>query len=739
MVENGIRTPNLPLGPIIEVIGHADAGGGARVLQRQSIEDFVQYLLGLAGLDPSVVAGLSQRLTDEIERAIEAEGALGTRLDGFVAALAAVNAALGQLPIFAEDQSFERAAQYGLHEGFGPVMVDADYRVIYLRRGRHWEFGVNLQVPGARAEDPSDHALNAGLAQAITDAEGRLIESVQAGVKRFARPVAFDAGAILPESDYEALALPDTSGQSQIWVERRSTGQRTPVSSPGSNNTGPRITTDGAVLWTSDRAPGLRGAAPGNRFWSRLDAPAEHPVLPFPSHSAWGDSMTWAGYTPGLATLLARPVYNFGIPGTTSVSVAARQGGGQKSYMPVTGIIPAAATAVTLTPAAAGPAEKIDNSAFSLTGTLAGVPGTFTWNGTGASFTRAAAGTAVAVGYATPFVVDPKTTIEGTSVPDHPDLINHFWAGRNNPVLSQVLADLRAMVASITSRSKRFTVSPIFNSTAEPIGSAGYNNIIAINRAIEAEWPNNYLRLDGVDLREFVVASFQGNSSQDVADHAQDLTPTSLRITNDALHMNEAGNAIIAKFYANFIARKGWLDLIPPGNVIPNVGDMTDAAWTRQLVTLAAAAGVRAPDGYGTPTLISETSATGNHFIVRAAPAVAAGSKQRFAVLLKAAGRSRCTLALNTPSASGQAILGGVNLAAGTIGGTTGTNGTTVVSSGIIDCGNGWFLVFITATRTSGTDYSLVITLADDTGATSYAGDTTKGLLAWGASLSPVA
>jgi hypothetical protein len=265
MAENGIRTPNLPLGPIIEVLGHADAGGGARVLHRQGIEDFVQYLLGLAGLDPSVVAGLSQRLTAEIERAIAAEGALDARLDIDEAALAALTTSLGQLPIFAEDQSFEHAVQYGLHEGFGPVMVDADYRIIYLRRGRHWEFGVNLAVPGARAEDPSDHALNAGLAQAMTDADGRLIESVQEGVKRFARPVAFDAGAILPESDYEALALPDTSGQSQIWVERRSTGQRTPVSSPGSNNTGPRVTTDGSVLWTSARAPGTARLTPNSQ------------------------------------------------------------------------------------------------------------------------------------------------------------------------------------------------------------------------------------------------------------------------------------------------------------------------------------------------------------------------------------------------------------------------------------------------------------------------------------------
>lgn len=76
MADNGIRTINLDLTTSAvpkEVLVHADIGGGVKALRRVTIEYFVQQLLGLAGLDPSVVADLSTRLTQEIEDRTDAD------------------------------------------------------------------------------------------------------------------------------------------------------------------------------------------------------------------------------------------------------------------------------------------------------------------------------------------------------------------------------------------------------------------------------------------------------------------------------------------------------------------------------------------------------------------------------------------------------------------------------------------------------------------------------------------
>ena len=69
----GIRTPNLPQGNLIEVIGHADAGGGARTAARMNVGDFVNLLLGLATGDASAVASLAGRV-QQIAIDVSSEG-----------------------------------------------------------------------------------------------------------------------------------------------------------------------------------------------------------------------------------------------------------------------------------------------------------------------------------------------------------------------------------------------------------------------------------------------------------------------------------------------------------------------------------------------------------------------------------------------------------------------------------------------------------------------------------------
>ncbi|MGG3811003.1 GDSL-type esterase/lipase family protein [Methylorubrum rhodesianum] len=72
MPNDGIQIGNMPARPLTHVFGVEDVAG-KRSTGLQTIEDFVQHLLGLAGLDPSIVAELSTRITNEISRAMAAE------------------------------------------------------------------------------------------------------------------------------------------------------------------------------------------------------------------------------------------------------------------------------------------------------------------------------------------------------------------------------------------------------------------------------------------------------------------------------------------------------------------------------------------------------------------------------------------------------------------------------------------------------------------------------------------
>ena len=59
----GIRSSNLPLGTLIEVVGHADAGGGQRTLVRTPLDALADALRGIVVSDPSDVASLSTVVT----------------------------------------------------------------------------------------------------------------------------------------------------------------------------------------------------------------------------------------------------------------------------------------------------------------------------------------------------------------------------------------------------------------------------------------------------------------------------------------------------------------------------------------------------------------------------------------------------------------------------------------------------------------------------------------------------
>ncbi|WP_348857434.1 hypothetical protein [Klebsiella sp. CB_Kp191] len=294
----------------------------------------------------------------------------------------------------------------------------------------------------------------------------------------------------------------------------------------------------------------------------------------------WGHSFINNGaYLNRLHALTGLPTYNFGLSGQTSDAIAARQGGEPAYYAPVGGSIPASG-AVTLTPAFPGPCRSLA-APVALKCNLAGVDGTFTWDGTSAVFTRDTAGDAVPVSVQVPLFVYPITTVNvsgsitsGTQFNLHDECINIFWIGRNN--LSEtdlIMQNLDSMVEYVKPVGEKILIMADFNSSSEPTGSTGFNKMTELNHRYQDKYPDFYCAIGNVDIRQNFINHANPDSSGDMEDVAAGLTPRSLRY--DPLHPSQQINGnggsltpelaldyganVNATFTRDVLNNKGWL------------------------------------------------------------------------------------------------------------------------------------------------------------------------------------
>ncbi|WP_227440862.1 phage tail protein [Methylobacterium sp. W2] len=184
-----------------------------------------------------------------------------------------------------------------------------------------------------------------------------------------------------------------------------------------------------------------------------------------------------------------------------------------------------------------------------------------------------------------------------------------------------------------------------------------------------------------------------------------------------------------------------------PGNVTQFPNDLSNAVWIKTGIGQPVAQGT-GPDG-AQATFLPET-ATGTattHTVAYKATGLTSGSKLRAIWGLKAAGRSagRIDLINSGGTGSGDYIRATFDLTAGTISignpsGTTFSGATATIQKVSPD----FYLLILTAntSASAGTTGAMAVEsrLNLSTGGTtiSYAGDTTKGLLAWACSLAPV-
>lgn len=368
----------------------------------------------------------------------------------------------------------------------------------------------------------------------------------------------------------------DGNGKSQIHAINTETNKEYIVTSGSSNETNPRSDLLNSIVWTSDNPDG----APGGLFYA--DAP-EFVKRPYISRSkivGWGHSFMENGqFLNKLCQLTGLYTYNFGKSGLTSEGIASRQGGVRTFYVPVGGSIPASGS-VTLNPAKPGPNRIFGNAAASnIACSFGGVDGLFGWDGTNATFTRNSEGSAVTVSEPTPIIVYPITGFSvtggapgGTRYDNHDECINIFWLGRNNiSELDLIMYDAIQMVEFLKSRGKRFVILPEFPGSSEPTGSAGNNNVLAINAMYKSRYPENYCEIDGVDLLQNFKNNHNPAYPDDVTDIANGVTPRSLRY--DHLHPSQskasslapdyaldAGANVNAIFVYNFMKLRGWVN-----------------------------------------------------------------------------------------------------------------------------------------------------------------------------------
>lgn len=274
--------------------------------------------------------------------------------------------------------------------------------------------------------------------------------------------------------------------------------------------------------------------------------------------ATYGDSMTQGqqgvptSWPQMLSDQLALPLYNPSRGGEASGDIAIRSGARTPELTLTGNEIPAATTPVVVTTIApnTGHRNVTGNTSIGVfDGVLAGIPGTLKNDNGTWTFTRTTSG-------ATAVPVPPATKFYSQGGRDFRRALHIFWPGRNNPGATQILADIANMLTLVATDPKKYLVLSLLNNSAETSGTTGYDNIIAINAALSSAHGSNY-----VDLRTYLVnnglaAAGITPTTQDTADIAAGVVPTSLR--HDEQHPNHAGRIVIANYLKQVITDKKW-------------------------------------------------------------------------------------------------------------------------------------------------------------------------------------
>lgn len=281
--------------------------------------------------------------------------------------------------------------------------------------------------------------------------------------------------------------------------------------------------------------------------------------------SCWGDSLT-SGTAKGVSTpypkalqglvlkgLDIRSVTNNGIEGMTSTQIASKFGAKPPLLSVAGGSIPSSGKVAIESTAYSNLSSKSNYGRLKYWGSLAGVPGTLSvgWNEKApdlageTTFKREKSGAAVTTPSDTPFIIAQSGWTNSVVV---------IWSGRND-ILSKftnetIIENIGLMVDSLKGND-HFVVIGVTDAIFEPADGAEFKQIVALNQQLAAKYPGHW-----IDIRAALVDAYSPASPNDVAAFKSGKIPPSLLI--DGLHLNDAGNRIVASTVYDFIKKKGW-------------------------------------------------------------------------------------------------------------------------------------------------------------------------------------
>lgn len=276
-----------------------------------------------------------------------------------------------------------------------------------------------------------------------------------------------------------------------------------------------------------------------------------------PDITCWGDSMTagaggnGTNYPAVLAALTGRTVYNRGVGGESSVTIAQRAGAYALEVLPVNGVIPPSGIVeVTIqgTPGHSGARPLKQGSASYPTGRLqlldgTTLPGTLsrTTHADGVTdvywFTRTTAGSEIVLNRPVPFLSADIDARRGD--------ITLIWIGQNGPSNERAIQDAHSIIRNLTPAQKRYIVIP------KPTSSD----------ADDTRWFEEFG--DRVLLiRQYLVKYGLQDAGitptpTDVTDIAAGRVPESLR--SDSTHWTATGYTLLAQQMNLKLREMGWV------------------------------------------------------------------------------------------------------------------------------------------------------------------------------------
>lgn len=290
------------------------------------------------------------------------------------------------------------------------------------------------------------------------------------------------------------------------------------------------------------------------------------PIAAGPDIVCVGDSLTqgagangnpWPSLLQTRLTALNKPrtVRNLGVGGEQSCDIAARYAGGTMLAMPAGGVWPASGSVnLTITND-----DKTSTTSFLVQGntglnpcTIQGVSGTWTviWNTTNSVYTATRVGTGTATTVNKPRPIVPAAAVDRAS-----DILI-IWVGRNNASNpDRIMSDIHTMIQHQRTARGGYLVVGVHNGAGEGTGTGVYTNITNLEAQMKKEFGRYFINQRRYMIDYGLADAGVSATTQDTADIAADIPPTSLR--TDAVHYNSLSYPLIANLVADRLIETG--------------------------------------------------------------------------------------------------------------------------------------------------------------------------------------